>query len=90
MIRKANRVGKPIIVSTQILSSMTRNKKPSRAEVSDLANLVLDGVDAVSLTNVTSLGLYPVRAVKETVKEVKAETVAKKPAKKAGNHCAEK
>lgn len=72
MIRKANRVGKPIIVSTQILSSMTRNKKPSRAEVSDLANLVLDGVDAVSLTNVTSLGLYPVRAVKETVKIIKA------------------
>lgn len=63
MIRKANQVGKPIIVATQILSSMTRNKVPSRAEVADVANLVLDGVDGLSLSNVTTIGQYPTKAV---------------------------
>lgn len=72
MIKKCNLVGKPIIVGTQILSSMTRNKKPSRAEVSDVANLVLDGVDGISLANVTTIGLYPIRAVKELSKIIKA------------------
>lgn len=72
MIRKCNAAGKPIIVGTQIISSMTRNKKPSRAEVSDLANLVLDGVDGISLTNVTTIGKYPVKAVKEAAKIIKA------------------
>ncbi len=72
IIRKCNIVGKPIIVGTQIISSMTRNKKPSRAEVSDVANLVLDGVDGISLTNVTTIGLYPIKAVKELSKIIKA------------------
>lgn len=72
IIRKCNLAGKPVVVSTQILSSMTRNKKPSRAEVSDVANLVLDGVDAISLTNVTTIGMYPVKSVKEAVKIIKA------------------
>lgn len=71
IIRKCNVLGKPVVVSTQILSSMTRNKKPSRAEVADVANLVLDGVDAISLANVTTIGLYPVRAVKEASKIIK-------------------
>lgn len=71
MIRKCNVVGKPIIVGTQVLSSMTRNKKPSRAEVADVANLVLDGVDGISLANVTTIGLYPVRTVKELSKIIK-------------------
>ena len=75
IIRKCNAVGKSVIVSTQIISSMTRNKQPSRAEVSDVANLVLDGVDAISLTNVTTIGLYPVRAVKELAKIIKATEV---------------
>mgnify|MGYP002520388559 CR=1 FL=1 len=51
---------------------MTRNKKPSRAEVSDVANLILDGVDAISLTNATTIGLYPTRSVKELAKIIKA------------------
>ena len=68
IIRKCNLAGKPVIVATQILSSMTRNKKPSRAEVSDVANLVLDGVDGISLTNVTTVGLYPALAIKELAK----------------------
>lgn len=72
MIKKCNKVGKPIIVGTQIISSMTRNKKPSRAEVSDLANLVLDGVDGISLSNVTTIGKYPAKAVKEAAKIIKA------------------
>lgn len=72
MIRKCNIVGKPIVVGTQIISSMTRNKKPSRAEVSDVANLILDGVDGLSLTNVTTIGLYPIKAVKELSKIIKA------------------
>ena len=72
MIRKANHLGKPIVVGTQVLSSMTRNKKPSRAEVSDVANLILDGVDAISLTNVTTIGLYPSKSVKELAKIIKA------------------
>mgnify|MGYP004511959097 FL=1 len=72
MIRKCNLRGKPIIVGTQIISSMTRNKKPSRAEVSDVANLVLDGVDGISLTNVTTIGLYPIKSVKELSKIIKA------------------
>ena len=71
IIRKCNVIGKPVVVSTQILSSMTRNKKPSRAEVADVANLVLDGVDAISLANVTTIGLYPVKAVKEASKIIK-------------------
>ena len=72
IIKKCNKAGKPVVVSTQIISSMTRNKKPSRAEVSDVANLVLDGVDAISLTNVTTVGLYPTKAVKELAKIIKA------------------
>lgn len=72
IIRKCNLVGKPVIVGTQILSSMTRNKVPSRAEVADVANLVLDGVDGISLTNVTTIGLYPTKAVKELSKIIKA------------------
>ncbi len=68
MIRKCNDAGKPVIVGTQILSSMTRNKKPSRAEVADVANLVLDGVDALSLSNVTTVGLYPIKSVKMLAK----------------------
>ena len=51
---------------------MTRNKKASRAEVSDVANLILDGVDGLSLNNVTTVGLYPTKAVKELSKIIKA------------------
>lgn len=72
IIRKCNLAGKPVIVGTQVISSMTRNKKPSRAEVSDVANLVLDGVDGISLNNVTTIGKYPVKAVKELSKIIKA------------------
>ena len=68
IIRRCNDEGIPVIVGTQILSSMTRNKLPSRAEVSDVANLVLDGVDGLSLSNATTVGMYPVRSVKMLAK----------------------
>jgi pyruvate kinase len=73
IIRTANLMGKPVITATQMLRSMVDNPRPTRAEVTDVANAIWDGTDAVMLSEETAVGNYPIKAV-ETLVEIAVET----------------
>ncbi len=75
VIDKASQAGKPVVIATQILDSMTERPVPTRAEVSDIANAILDGADGLMVTGETAMGVYPqevIRVLSRVIKETEA------------------
>jgi len=73
VIKLASSLGKPVVIATQLLESMIDNQTPTRAEVSDVANSIFDGVDALLVTGETAIGKFPIDVVK-TLNQVIKET----------------